>query len=187
MEKYEWGGGCNGDKSKPHCPENLSQTVINARKMWQAVARALKTTDEAAPRFVHSDWNSVGKKPPLAKGVSPIRSGTRPSQSGHVRRPHWPHEDQVVRVSIVCCMCCMCCVLCFAWCVVCVCDNPAVLTFCVFNPTDEFVLNDANGLLTGTQGFATVAIGAAAVESGVHVHASIANVKDWKSSKQGGR
>jgi hypothetical protein len=42
VKKYEWGGGCNGDKSKPHCPENLTQTVINARKMWGAVARALE-------------------------------------------------------------------------------------------------------------------------------------------------
>ena len=170
MEKYEWGGGCNGDKSKPHCPENLTQTLINARKMWQAVARALKTTDEAAPRFVPRDWNSVGKKSPLTSTLGCRLSVPQlvPPNRDTFRRPHWPYEDQV-RVSVVCVACAACYVLCGVRCA-CATTVPRRADILRVQSSDEFVLNDANGLLTGT-----VAIGAAAVESWVPVHAAIAD------------
>lgn len=48
IEQYEWGGGYNDDKSKPVCLGYETQTVVNAHKMWRAVARALKNDDSAA-------------------------------------------------------------------------------------------------------------------------------------------
>lgn len=42
VKDYYWGGGCAGDMRVPFCPQDVGQTVANARAMWAGVKAGVK-------------------------------------------------------------------------------------------------------------------------------------------------